>query len=61
MGLEVVGDTEFRVAAHNVHAFERVFERTMLGDYWWLTKDAQGGIVGIELRVPGSPASPATW
>ncbi len=56
MGLEVVqGDTEFRVAAHNVQAFEQVFEQARLGDYWSLTKDAQGGIVGIELRLPGSP------
>lgn len=56
MGLEVVqGDTQLRVAAHNVCGFEEVFEQARLDDYWMLTKDAQGAVVGIELRLPGSP------
>jgi hypothetical protein len=57
MGLQVVqGETQFRVAVHKVRAFERVFEQARLDDYWMLTKDAQGAIVGIELRgLPGSP------
>ena len=49
------GPTQFRVAASNVDAFERIFERTLLDTCWRLTKDAHGAIAGIELLcVPGS-------
>jgi hypothetical protein len=57
MGVDVVqGDTQFRVAAARVAAFEQVFEQAGLGDYWRLVKAANGDIEGIELRgLPGVP------
>lgn len=57
MGLEVFqGPTQFRVAACNVDAFERVFGHARLDDYWTLTRDRNGAaITGLELRcVPGA-------
>ena len=58
MGLEVFqGPTQFRVAARNVEAFERIFERTLLDTCWRLIKDAHGAVVAIELQcVPGAPS-----
>lgn len=56
MGTDVVqGPTQFRVAADQVDAFERVYERTMLNTCWRLIKDAEGAVTDIELLcVPGA-------
>ena len=60
MGVDVVqGDTQFRVMAARVWAFEQVSEQARLGDDWRLIKGAMGDITGIELRgLPGAPCDP---